>query len=120
MILNCYPVLKQIEGRPAMFTGELTLKSIHIYISGYHHALVEDKFELQSDPFHDWVASKLDYYESTAGWANMILAKCMGFEPREIDWNVMLETIPSKQQHLESIDMFYRMLEEFKNETDKQ
>lgn len=102
-----------------MFTGELTLKSINVYISGYRHALIDNKIiDFQTDPFFDWVANKLDYYESTAGWANMILAKCMGFEPRKIDWKVVLNTTPTKQQHLDSIAMFYSMLEEFKNETD--
>lgn len=108
-----------MKPRPAMFTGEHTLKSINVYISGYTHALFDNKIiEFQTDPFFDWVANKLGYSGSTAGWANMILAKCMGYDSRNIDWNVFLAATPSKQQHLDSIAMFYRMLEEFKTETD--
>jgi hypothetical protein len=32
MMIACYQVLKAIEKRPGMFTSEVSLKSIYIYI----------------------------------------------------------------------------------------
>ncbi len=120
MILECYKILKQIEQRPAMWTGEATLKSINNYCNGYHHALVDNGIVSHSnEPFFDWVAKKLGYYESTAGWANMILAYCMGFEPKDISWEVVFATTVTKEQHLKSISYFYELVEEFKKEIEK-
>jgi hypothetical protein len=119
MILECYKILKQIELHPAMWTGEATLDSIRNYISGYYHALLDNKIVHKAhtdEPFFDWVANKLGYYESSAGWANMILAYCMGFKPQEINWEDVFATPVTKEQHLKSISYFYELLEEFKKE----
>lgn len=119
MILDCYKILKQIEPRPAMWTGEATLKSIHNYISGYYRALLDNKIVQKphtDEPFFDWVAKKLGYYESTAGWANMILAFSMGFKPENISWEEVFATPVANEQHLKSIKFFYELVEQFKNE----
>jgi hypothetical protein len=111
--------LKQIEPRPAMWTGEATLKSIHNYISGYYHALQDNKIVQKSatdEPFFDWVANKLGYYESTAGWANMILAYSMGFKPENISWEEVFATPVTNEQNLKSIKFFYELVEQFRNE----
>jgi len=122
MILDCYKILKQIESRPAMWTGEATLKSIHNYISGYYQALLDNKIVLKShtdEAFFDWVANKLGYYESTAGWVNMILAYCIGFDSKNISWEDVFASSVTKEQHLKSIRYFYQLLEEFKKEIEE-
>ncbi|MBE8724720.1 hypothetical protein [Flavobacterium hungaricum] len=118
MILECYNLLKAIEKRPAMFIGEATLKNIKIFISGYHVALVENKIatESQVEPFFDWTARKLGYYESTAGWANMILASSLGINPETVIWEHVFALQITQEQHLDSINLFYELLEEYKNE----
>lgn len=111
-----YELLKKIEARPAMWTGELSLKSIRTFLGGYTFALYEYKLidldENKEEDFHDWVANKLGFDESTAGWQNMILAVSIGLDPKEIDWdNYDLEV--TKEQHEKSIRKFYELLEEF-------
>jgi hypothetical protein len=123
MILDCYEILKKIESQPAMWTGEATLKSINIYISGYYYALLENKIAQQpkvNEPFFDWVAKKLGYYESTAGWANMILAYCMGFKPDFINWEEVFATQVTEEQHIKSIKFFYELVDKFKNDLENQ
>ena len=118
MIIECYQLLKEIEKRPAMWTGEVNLKSIKIFVSGYYLALINHKIvpENINEPFFDWVANKLGYFESTAGWANMILAYSVGFEPESIIWEELFDYNVTKEQHLKSIQLFYELVEQFKTE----
>ena len=119
MIVECYKILKKIEARPAMFTGAISLESIYCYISGYSQALLDNGIiieESELESFHDWVANKLGYYESTAGWVNMILAHSLDFNPKEIIWEEFLKVQISKEQHLKSINNFYNLVELFKKE----
>lgn len=124
MILDCYKILKQIEHRPALWVGENTLNAINLYISGYYHALLDEGLvttDHTEEPFFDWwVADKLGYYESTAGWANMIVAESMGFNSKDISWEEVFKTQATKEQHMISINRFYELLEEFKIEIEKQ
>lgn len=106
-----------MEQRPFLWTGEATLSSINNYCNGYHHALIDNGIVPEShEPFFDWVAKKLGYFESTAGWSNMILAYCMGFEPKNIDWEIVFATTVTEEQHRKSISYFYELVEEFKQE----
>lgn len=123
MILECYKILKQIEQRPALWTGEATLKSIHIFISGYYQALLDHKIVLiihPEQPFFEWVAKKLGYNESTAGWANMILAFTLGFKPEYINWEEVLATPVNKEQHFESVKFLYELIEQYMYEMENQ
>ncbi|QDW21853.1 hypothetical protein [Flavobacterium sp. KBS0721] len=118
MIIECYQLLKEIEKRPAMWTGEVNLKSIKLFVSGYYQALIDNKIvpENIDEPFFDWVANKLGYFESTAGWANMILAYTLGFEPQSIIWEEVFDYNVTKEQHLRSVQQFYELVEQFKSE----
>jgi hypothetical protein len=120
MILECYNVLKRIEQRPDMWIGEASLKNIHTYISGYYHALLDNKIVQKSqtdEPFFNWVANKLGYSESTSGWVNMILAYSMGFKPESIIWEDFIKTPATRDQHAKSIKIFYELAEQFRNES---
>lgn len=118
MIIECYKLLKAIEQRPIMWTGEASLKSINTFVSGYYLALIENKIvnEHIEEPFFDWVAKKLGYSASTAGWANMILAYSIGFKPENIIWEELFVYDITQEQHLKSIKLFYELIEQFKNE----
>lgn len=122
MILECYKILKRIESRPVTHTGEAKLRSIYTYILGYYSALIENEIiqnPAKDEPFFDWVAQKLGYYESTAGWVNMILAYSIGFKPENISWKEVFATSITDEQHLKSIKFFYELVEQFKNEIEK-
>lgn len=119
-----YPLLKLIEQRVPMYTGQWSLYSIHTYLSGYSHALRDNKIEQKSPPsisFFDWVAKKLGYYESTAGWANMTLAYSLGLDSSEIEWEPFFQRQVqiTEQQHINSVKLFYKLLEEFKLEVEE-
>lgn len=71
-------ILDKLHRRPAMYTGENTLTSIQQFLSGYSFAVMRNELSTEDDPlilpreFHDWVAYRLHFYESTSGWCNMI------------------------------------------------
>ena len=105
---HLYPLLKEIEPRPALWIGEYSL-------NGYSLALAQHKLlplEEDTPNFHEWVAYKLGFYESTAGWHNMILAVTLGWNPTTIQReNYAVEV--SLEQHKRSIQLFYTLLDEF-------
>ena len=118
MIIECYPLLKKIQEKPHMYTGGNRLNDIRVFINGYYFGLVEHKIlpkSIEVDPFFDWVAQKLGFYESTAGWVNMILAYSLDLDPKNIHWEEFLLLQITKEQHLKSISLFYELLEEYKN-----
>lgn len=119
MIKTNYKLLKQLEHRPALWTGQYTLKGLHTYLAGYEHAVRDNNLRRQEDedvePFFDWIANKLGFYESTAGWANMILAVTIGLDPKHLDWN-NYDSKVTREQHDLSFKKFYELLEEYVNE----
>jgi hypothetical protein len=100
-----------------MWTGENRLKSIATYIQGYWDGLTEQNTidAIQpAEPFHDWVANRLGFFESTAGWANMILAFSLGLDPKNVDWEELQENDVTEEEHIYSIKQFYLLLDEYK------
>ena len=94
-------ILEKLHRRPALYTGENTLTSIRHFLSGYGFSLMLHEIPSADDPlvipreFHDWVAYRLHYYESTSGWCNMIC-----------------DRTDTDQQ---AIDRFFELLSEFKH-----
>lgn len=94
-------ILEKLHRRPALYTGENTLTSIRHFLSGYTFSLMLHQIPAADDPlvipreFHDWVAYRLHYYESTSGWCNMIC-----------------DRTDTDQQ---AIDRFFELLSEFKH-----
>jgi hypothetical protein len=114
-----YHLLKRMEKRPMLWTGQNTLQSIATFLFGYRTAMKEH--DLNEDfgitiVFFDWVADKLGYSSSTAGWANMILANVMGINPKKIKWDNYDIDVTHKQ-HSESIKKFYELIDEYMNES---
>ncbi len=112
-----YDHLEKIKVRIGMYVGDVSLKSLDAYISGYLMALSDLNFA-QEQPnfrdFHEFVRAKYNYFELTAGWANMITAVVLGYKPENIVWaDVFAETM-TFEQHQQSIALFYELLEEFK------
>lgn len=101
-----------MQQRLGMYITPPTLPSLMNFISGYSMAInlhnINEPDTLQS--FHSFVAQQLGYTESTAGWANMILAHVCGLKPNSFDWQDFLSQPISEQQHAQSINLFYKLL----------
>ncbi len=71
-------LLEVIRDRPALYLGERSLSALWHYLLGYRMAMsvydVRADFSLPAD-FHEWVAYRLHFYESTSGYRNMILKR---------------------------------------------
>lgn len=111
-----YKMLQKIRLRPAMYTGEMTLQGIITYMNGYSLALhdvgyLNEKFNEIS--FTDFVAKKLGHSSSVAGVVNMILAYDCGISPKEINWDEFLKQTKTEEQHKNSIQTFYKLLDEY-------
>ena len=88
-----------------MYVGRKSLRALRDFIYGYQmacniHSIEKDELGLNfPHGFHDWVAYRTHYRESTSGWCNMIL-----------------ETTDSEEQ---AIDRFFELLEEYARRTPK-
>lgn len=71
-----------IKERPGMYLGKKSFAMLYGFIAGFTYAELNHKFEdhltlfpLPFRFFHEFVKTKLGYYESTSGWYNMIFEK---------------------------------------------
>jgi hypothetical protein len=73
-------LLALIRRRPELYLGERSLSALWHLIDGYQIGFVAAGGSIKPDQalpddFHDWVAYRLHFKESTSGWRNMILNK---------------------------------------------
>ncbi|CAA6821469.1 MAG: Unknown protein [uncultured Sulfurovum sp.] len=107
--------------RPAMFTGDMTLESIFLYFNTYRMALIENGFEdsdeYDSCAFHEFVKNKFGFYESTAGWKNMIVADILGLEGSMETWSweefFDKEKKMTSEEHKKSIELYFELFDVF-------
>ena len=76
--------------RTAMYIGEKNINLLKGFMDGYFYGLDSKEIHLrETEPkfkkFHDWVANYFNWYESTAGWKNIILKECGGDEKMAVD-----------------------------------
>ena len=88
--------------RTAMYIGEKKISLLKGFMDGYFHGLDAKEIHLrETEPkfakFHDWVANYFKWYESTAGWKNIILKECGNNEEL-------------------AVDKFFELYDKFKNE----
>lgn len=105
--MDLYELFRQIRRRPAMYLGTCSILRLRDFLSGCHYMMM--RFEIQDDTkpdfqgFHDWVAQKFGWRESTAGWANIILAETDNDEAKALDrfWELVEEyqASASEQPH---------------------
>lgn len=92
------PLLQDIKERPGVYLGCKSLSALSQFIGGFrlaksHYKINEpDEFEVVSEDFHDWVASKTGFTESTLGWCSMILS--------------------TTENEAQAFDRFYELVEE--------
>ncbi|NJL76193.1 MAG: hypothetical protein HC892_15420 [Saprospiraceae bacterium] len=70
-----YELIDQIRMRTEMYIGYSSPTHLSSFLSGYFYAKINEEIK-EEEPnfhgFHDWVANKFGYRESTSGWAYMI------------------------------------------------
>ncbi|MEH2082307.1 MAG: hypothetical protein V7K89_20695 [Nostoc sp.] len=86
---NLYETLEMMRPRPQMFLGQRSLTALSGFIGGYFFAMEENGILIEEEnppfsQFHDWVARYYKWYESTAGWKNIILRE-VGDEAKACD-----------------------------------
>jgi len=98
--MSIYDLLAHIHRRPGMYIVEPSIYRLQAFLTGYDAALGYVGLILQDEigfhRFHDWVARRLGFFESTSGWADMIRAK--------------------SADDKEAFAQFFVLLEEFRNE----
>jgi hypothetical protein len=75
--MDNYQLLDLIRRRPAMYIGRHCTSHLRSFLVGYSFCAYTNKLVIPAETpdfggFHDWVAEKLGYSESTSGWSNMI------------------------------------------------
>lgn len=102
--VNIYKLIEEMRAHPGLYLGTPHISTLRSFLDGYQMALHDFNIKeipkdtllpLPFDLFHDYVALKFDYYESTSGWCNMILDQTAYNE--ENGW-----------------DLFHKLLDEFK------
>ena len=99
-----YQMLERIRRRPGIWIGTPDINKLKIYIDGYRQALMDagiyagksqsSLFPLDFWFMHEFSKIKTHSYESTSGWANLILEECGG-------------------NHQKALERFYEYLDEF-------
>lgn len=81
---DLYDFLDLIRFKSSLYIGDRKITTLQNNINGYNLGCIVHKIKEDLKPdwknFHDFVADKLNYYESTTGWKNMILEKSNGNE----------------------------------------
>ncbi|RKZ50722.1 MAG: hypothetical protein DRR16_27500 [Candidatus Parabeggiatoa sp. nov. 3] len=98
-------LLQFIKKRPGMYINPISLNQLQHFISGYQSALqihnIEELKPFDSSViFHDWVALRTHYSESTSGWVNMILAQ-------------------TDQNEEEALELFFKYLSEYETRKER-
>jgi hypothetical protein len=97
---NIYDLIEMIKRRPAMYIGDSKISTINTFLHGYCFATEIYKVECPAEfppfwYFHEWAMDQYNWYESTAGWKNIILKENDNDEER-------------------SLQVFFQFIDEFK------
>lgn len=76
---SIYDLLEAVRKRPAVCIDEPSISRLNLFLASYTAGLGRVGFALKDQTdfhrFHDWIARRLGYGNSTSGWANMIRDK---------------------------------------------
>lgn len=95
--IDATSVIESIRRRPAMYMGVKSLTAFHQFLNGYQlacdlHQIKDDRLGLRiPSDFHDWVAYRTHFRESTTGWCNMIVATSKSEEEAFDRFFILLE-----------------------------
>jgi hypothetical protein len=97
---NLYEFIDYIREKPELYIGEKSLTALYFNINGFNLSCwvhdAEENLKPNWKGFHDFVALKLEYTESTSGYRNMILEKNRFDEIKSL--NMFFELIDSYKQ----------------------
>ena len=86
---DVYETIALIRARPAMYIGSHSLIRLRAFLDGCFFLAQQHGIECGERPdfggLHDWVAKRNGWYESTAGWCNIILQQCGGDDANALD-----------------------------------
>jgi len=83
---DVYELLEAIEELPTLFLGSKSLTLLRAFLDGFRYGSPS----ISDTPygfidFHEWVALRLGYYESTTGYVNMIQESEAGDDENALD-----------------------------------
>ena len=97
---SVYDILALIRKKPGLFIAVPSINRLHAFFVGYTAGLGRLRHVLKDGDefhkFHDWVARRLGFGESTSGWCNMIRDK--------------------SENEKEAYEKFFVLLDEFRKE----
>jgi hypothetical protein len=86
---DVYETIALIRPRPAMYIGEHSLPCLCSFLYGCLYLAYQQAIETNEHPefqgFHDWIAARFGWSESTSGWCNIIIQECGGDQRKAMD-----------------------------------
>jgi hypothetical protein len=75
---NIYDLIDLMKPRPAMYIGDYKISAMNSFLDGYQfcshvHNIKQENVFPPFWYFHEWAKETYNWYESTAGWKNIIL-----------------------------------------------
>jgi len=87
--ITVYETVEQIRSRPAMYLGQCARIRLRAFLEGRCFINHEFGIPYHAQPdfgdFHDWVARRFVWRQSTAGWCNAMLEECGGDDRKALD-----------------------------------
>jgi len=106
-----------------MWIGEPSPDRLNLFLAGYCSAMEQVGLKDIATPpfhgFHDWVAERFGFAESTAGWPNMILAVTLGLDPATVLWGYadgskQFDAHATRQQKEDATRECFELLDEYR------
>lgn len=100
-----------------MYVGSNRLSNLKSYLWGAAYVLSDLNIAVDGPDFSEfeaWLVKKFKFSGRAAGWANMITALSLGYDPKSrIDWENYDKNM-SEEEHSKSVEMFFSLLEDYK------
>lgn len=110
----CSQLWQQIREHPGLYLGSASITALYHFLGGWstaleRHAIVDDSLHVPMD-FHEWVAYRERFNESTPGWCRMLLDRC-GSEEAALQRFFVLHDeyvarVPREFAHVESLSRY--------------
>lgn len=114
---SIYDLLDKLHPRTAMYVGSNGVKGLDTFLMAYElamqHAGIRSVAEPEFYGFHEFVRLSYGFSNSTAGWANWILAAVVGCDRENTQWDDYDKSV-TPQQYDQSIFEFNRLLGEYR------
>jgi hypothetical protein len=87
---NIYDLIELMKQKPAMYMGDNKISTMRTFLDGYKfssmvHNIKSEKVFPPFWYFHEWAKEKYNWFESTAGWKNIILEENNNDEEKALE-----------------------------------